>query len=209
MELACHLDSRSHSPRSERGWDALSVDLGITGGKQQWLARLKVVAPGRRGQSKELREFVEQLFKLTDPIPRSGRWSDFVAATLSALRGFDRTNQRMLETIGALSGLDEFVSPVELKNFADFCMRALDGEREPGGQFQGGSVFVGDVMGARGLSFPFVAVLGLVEKNFPRVISEDPLLLDDERAQISPNLPLKRRACYSISPPVVPATSSC
>ena len=30
MELACHLGPRSH-------WDALSVQLGIVGGQQQWL----------------------------------------------------------------------------------------------------------------------------------------------------------------------------
>jgi ATP-dependent helicase/nuclease subunit B len=193
MELACHLDSFSRQPRSDQGWDALSVDLGIIGGKQQWLARLKVAERERGRQAKELREFVEQLFKLTDPIPRSGRWSNFVTAMLALLRGFGRTNQRVLEIIGALAELDEFESPVEFEIFADFCVRALDGEREPSGQFQGGGIFVGDVMGARGLSFPFVVVLGLVEKNFPRVIPEDPLLLDDERAQISPNLPLKRR----------------
>jgi ATP-dependent helicase/nuclease subunit B len=34
-------------------------------------------------------------------------------------------------------------------------------------------------------------VLGLVEKSFPRVIREDPLLLDEERARIGPELPRK------------------
>jgi ATP-dependent helicase/DNAse subunit B len=48
-------------------------------------------------------------------------------------------------------------------------------------------------MGARGLSFPLVIVLGLVEKSFPRLVREDPILLDDERAGISPDLPLKQR----------------
>src|SRR5207249_898364 len=38
----------------------------------------------------------------------------------------------------------------------------------------------------------FVVVLGLVEKTFPRIIREDPLLLDEERQRISPALPLKR-----------------
>jgi len=193
MELACHLDSFSHRSRSALGWDALSVDLGIVGGKQQWLARLEIADREREKQANELCEFVKQLFKLTDPIPRSGRWSDFVTAMLASLRGFDRTNQLVLETIGALAKLDEFESPIGFDVFADFCMRALDGEREPNSQFQGGGVFVGDVMGARGLSFPFVVVLGLVEKNFPRAVIEDPLLLDDERAQTSPNLSPKRR----------------
>ena len=57
----------------------------------------------------------------------------------------------------------------------------------------GGNVFVSDAMGARGLSFDFVVVLGMVEKSFPRLIREDPLLLDAERRSISPALPLKCR----------------
>jgi ATP-dependent helicase/nuclease subunit B len=191
MELACHLGHPAHRPRSERGWDAESVQLGIVGGKPQWRARCRENTP--------LRQFVESLFSACDAVPakssrpRSERgWQQFVDTILAAWQKFGGQHEPVRKAIQTLSELDEFESPIGFETFADFCVSALDGERESSGPFQGGGVFVGDVMGARGLSWPLVIVLGMVEKSFPRVISEDPLLLDDEREKIGPNLPLKR-----------------
>jgi ATP-dependent helicase/DNAse subunit B len=80
---------------------------------------------------------------------------------------------------------------VSFDAFADYCQKSLEEAVDQREKFQGGGIFVGDVMSARGLSWPLVVVLGLVEKSFPRVVHEDPLLLDDERARISAALPRK------------------
>ena len=184
MELAGHIGPCADRPRSERGWEAESVQLGIVGGKPQWRARCREKTP--------LRQFVESLFAACDAVParsswpRSERgWQQLADAVLAAWQKLGGQHEPVRKTIQALRELDGFESPIEFETFADFCVRALDDEHEPSGPFQGGGVFVSDVMGARGLSFPFVAVLGLAEKNFPRVVREDPLLLDDEREQIS------------------------
>ncbi len=179
MELACHI-----GPHSQ--WDARTVELGIVAGKSQWQRRLR--APDR-----ELSEFIAKIFSLADAIPAKGKWTEFVEPVLAALRVLGGNHPGVHDAVHALAELDFFETPVTFETFAEFCQKAIESEREPTGKFQGGGIFVGDVMSARGLSFPFVVVLGLVEKSFPRVIREDPLLLDDERRQISPDLPLKQR----------------
>src|SRR5208283_4138282 len=49
MELACHTDSRSH-------WDALSVQLGIVGGQQQWIERLEAASCSSDKEQREANE---------------------------------------------------------------------------------------------------------------------------------------------------------
>jgi ATP-dependent helicase/nuclease subunit B len=179
MELACHIGPHSH-------WDALSVQLGIVGGRPQWLKRAK--------NHTELAKFLQKLFSATEKIPQKvSRWSDFVAQTLDAFQKLGGQNATVIKTAQALADLDAFSSSVSLENFAEFCAKAFEKNAEQTEKFQSGGIFVGDVMAARGLSWPFVIVLGMVEKNFPRVVREDPILLDAERKKISGDLPLKLR----------------
>jgi len=189
MELACHLVHPARQLRSEqnseRSWDTESIQLGIVGGKSQWRARCR--------ENTSLRQFIESLFTACDAVPAKSSWQQFADVVLAAWQKIGGQHEPVRKTIQALRELDEFESPIAFETFADFCLRAFDGNREPNSQLQGGGMFVSDVMGARGLNFQFVAVLGLVEKSFPRIITEDPLLLDGEREKISPNLPLKRR----------------
>ena len=180
MELACHVGPHSR-------WDALSVELGIIGGQDQWLSRLK--QDPQRGAA--LAGFVGDLFEATKSFPRQGSWQSFTQATVAALERLGSRHEPVLLAVRGLEELDAVQTTVSFETFAEFCQKALDGGREQPEKFQGGGLFVGDVMGARGLSFDFVVVLGLVEKSFPRLVREDPLLLDDERIPVG--LPLKRR----------------
>ena len=168
-------------------WDALTVELGIVGGKLQWRDRLRRAAE----QTGPLTNFVEDLFTATDALPRQGSWRQFVDVIIPAFRKLGGQHGPVLAAIAALAELDAVETPVSFDTFAEFAGKALDTGREQLERFHGGGVFVSDVMGARGLSFGFVAVLGMVEKSFPRVIREDPLLLDAERAPLQ--LPLKCR----------------
>ena len=179
MELAGHIGATGP-------WETLTVKLGIVGGKLQWRDRLQRAAD----QTGPLTNFVEQLFAATDALPRQGSWRQFVDVILTAFRQLGGESAPVIAAIEALAELDAVQTPVSFDTFAEFAGKALDAGRDQPEKLQGG-VFVSDVMGARGLRFGFGAVLGLVEKSFPRVIREDPLLLDAERAPLQ--LPLKGR----------------
>lgn len=178
IELACHIGPNSH-------WDARTVQLGIVGGKSQWRDRL-------RGDE-ALSKFVGDLFTATDLLPKQKTWRDRVATTLAAFRKHGGQHPKVIAAIEALADFDTLDLPVDLPVFVEVCQKALEATPEQTERFRGGNVFVSDVMGARGLSFDFVVMLGMVEKSFPRIIREDPLLLDAERRQLSPALPLKQR----------------
>ena len=200
MELACHLDSHSH-------WDALSVQLGITGGQQQWIERLEAASIGpsddrkhqdntqrhewQQNTATQLLAFVKKLIALLGSLPREASWSEYATAFTDAFRALDGNNEAVLQCLLGLPELEAFQLRVSLDTFVEYCQKSLDMAADQPKKFQGGGIFVGDVMSARGLSWPLVLVLGLVEKSFPRVIREDPLLLDEDRARISPNLPRK------------------
>ncbi|MEI6082944.1 MAG: PD-(D/E)XK nuclease family protein [Verrucomicrobiota bacterium] len=177
MELACHIGPNSH-------WDAQTVRLGIVSGKSQWHDRLQ--------GDESLRRFIDDLFAATEALPRHNTWRELVTTTLNAFRQLGGTHAKVIGAIEALTELDALELPVDLPLFTEFSQKALEAATDQTERFQAGNVFVSDVMGARGLSFDFVVLLGLVEKSFPRVIREDPLLLDDERQQLSAALPLKR-----------------
>ena len=181
MELASHGTAR---PR----WDELSLELGITTGHTCWRDRL-----ARDPNAHDLAAWADRLFHLTDAIPATGTWTTFITPVLEAWRALGGQHTGTADTVRALAGLEPFQTRVTLAEFATACRQALEQQHEPTLAYQAGGIFVGDVMSARGLSWPLVIILGLVEKTFPRVIREDPLLLDDERAAISRDLSLKRR----------------
>ena len=200
MELACHLGPNSH-------WDALSVQLGIVGGQQQWIERLEAVSSGptgeRRGtedaRRREWRQrtagqslaFVKQIVSLLGALPEETKWSEYVSALITAFQALGGRNEAVIDCLQALLDLEAFQPRVSFDTFADYCEKTLEAAADQPGKFEGGGVFVGDVMRVRGLSWPLVIVLGLVEKSFPRPVREDPLLADEERARISAELPRK------------------
>ncbi len=189
MELAGHLTPSSH-------WDALSVQLGIVGGQEQWLTRLATVASdpthGRRQHTaQQSLAFVKQLVSLLGDLPPEAAWGEYGAKLVRAFRALGGKNEAVIGCVEQLAELEVFQSRVPFDTFAEYCQKSLESAMDQPEKFQGGGIFVGDVMSARGLSWPLVIVPGLVEKRFPRVIREDPLLLDDERARISAELPRK------------------
>jgi ATP-dependent helicase/nuclease subunit B len=200
MELAGHLTPSSH-------WDALSVQLGIVGGQEQWLTRLEAVAtesPGaRRGSDDSSRRewrqyaaqqslaFMKQLISLLGGLPEQAAWSEYGAKLVRAFRTLGGKSEAVIGCLDQLTELEIFQPQVPFDTFAEYCQKSLESAMEQSEKFQDGGIFIGDVMSARGLSWPLVIVPGLVEKRFPRVIREDPLLLDDERARISAELPRK------------------
>jgi ATP-dependent helicase/DNAse subunit B len=189
MELAGHLTPSSH-------WDALSVQLGIVGGQEQWLTRLEAVASDptherRQRTAQQSLGFIKQLASLLGDVPDEGGWGEYGAKLVRAFRALRGKNEAVIGCVDQLTELEVFKPRLPFDTFAEYCQKSLESGMDQPEKFQGGGIFVGDVMSARGLSWPLVIVPGLVEKRFPRVIREDPLLLDDERIQISAELPRK------------------
>ena len=154
LELACHL-----GPHSQ--WDAESVRLGIVGGQAQWEARLTAGA---------FADFVRRVVAAGTALPAQGSWPVMINAALAAFRQFGGQHPAVSTAIRSLAELEIVESPVTRETFTEFCQRVLDSTPEQSEKFRGGGVFVSDVMGARGLSFDFVVVLGLAEKSFPRLV---------------------------------------
>ena len=192
MELACHL-----GPHSQ--WDTLSVQLGIVGGQQQWIERLDAASSGPVGErhewlrrtARESLEFVKKLIKMLGTLPSEAKWSEYAATVVAAFRALGGRSDTVVSCIQTLVELEAFQARVPFDSFAEYCQKSLEAASDQPGKFEDGGIFVGDIMSARGLSWPLVITLGLVEKSFPRIVREDPLLLDDERQRIAAEMPRK------------------
>ena len=134
---------------------------------------------------------MKKLISLLGALPGEAKWSEYAATLVTAFRALGGRNDAVIGCIQALGELEAFQPRVSFDTFADYCQKSLEAAADQSEKFEGGGVFVGDVMSARGLSWPLVIVLGLVEKSFPRPVREDPLLTDEERARISAELPRK------------------
>ena len=201
-------------------WGRASMVAGVVRGVEDWRTRLsRFSAPPaedaeqdddenfralRRPAAKLLKR-VEELHEGLSDLPESGRWSDIAQKLTGVLQRFigrDASFVRVAEQVAALGALDDVASPVDLVRFAEVLSRALerpsrDAERD--GHFQRSGIFIGDVIDARLLSFHAVAIVGLVERTFPRPPRQDPILLDEERDRHQPAA--GRRAPSSAQPP--------
>ena len=190
-----------------RRWERLILDSEVIGGLDRWerrLARFRErlerdeAEEGDAGRRQEIRARREDLERLTEtalPILRRldgaaeasasfGEWKERLEAVARAA---------LLHPEGVLECLDETapmneVGGVRLEEVREGLTRRLSEvvTRSSGSRY--GRVFVGPIEAARGLAFEVVAVPGLSERVFPRVIREDPMLLDRRRAELSPEL---------------------
>lgn len=178
-------------------WDRISARAGIVAGLDAWRVGLDKARSASEEREFEdetvlldsLRKIVEQLVADLAAFPRDGSWRGFLSATLSLLgrwieRG-DLTAERLERVIGPM----ERLAPVPTRQ--QFLARVRDliatqVYRE--GSLADGRVFVGPTSVAAGLHFHVVFVPGMVERRFPAIARPDPLLLDEERASLSPML---------------------
>ena len=182
-------------------WDRLSGRAGIVSGLTMWRARLDDAI--ERAESiedeswrerdtalaKTLRRVIERLAADLAAFPKEGGWSEFLDATLQLLESRNRAPERTagrLETV--LRPLARFAPRPTRDEFLARVRSLLATQTYSEGELGAGRVFVGSIAAARGVRFRLVFVAGLVERVFPGVVRPDPLLLDDERASLSPAL---------------------
>jgi CRISPR/Cas system-associated exonuclease Cas4 (RecB family) len=194
--------------RAPRRWERLIVDAAVIGGLDRWTRRLD-------GLDNELRAALEGLEDPDDPqamylrrdrtdlaalrayalpllealqrLPARalwGNWLDHLSALAAhALRHPDA----VLAALGELAPMAE-VGPVGLDEVRRvLAERLLEVTvRPPAKRF--GCVFVAPIAALRGLSFDVVFVPGLAERLLPRKIGEEPILLDEKRKEVQPEL---------------------
>ncbi|MCX5783994.1 MAG: exodeoxyribonuclease V subunit gamma, partial [Elusimicrobia bacterium] len=185
------------------GWDGIIRLSGAQGGIEQWRglinfgnANISRDFEGKNGRQKfnlSAKPFLTWLAKTKtalNRLERGGRWEKISAfalkfiednINLSALSADDiKTFERVKNLISSAqiyglaknAGAEEFISEV--------CTLIRQEQLFPYKKLNSG-VQVLDAMSARGQDFKAVILIGLNEKMFPRLIREDPMLLDAQR----------------------------
>jgi RecB family exonuclease len=187
-------------------WDSVSREAGIVGGAEQWAERLAVRARELRGEDGDdvadwvqeriddgdrLARFIADLDANLKARPARAPWAehlDFLEVLLS------RYVLGAQEIVEALRGLERFTaleSEVSFQQFLDVVRRAIETLRSEdvltgrAGAFARRGVNVVAVNSLAGIEFARVWMLGATERAFPPPARQDPILLDEERAEIS------------------------
>ena len=196
--------------RSPWRWEAILNDAQVMEGADRWERRL-------HGHREQLKVRAEAAFK-DDPssprhesLARQVAWTDELIAFAGVVIGdmatwpavddwggwITRLRQlaprvlarpdRVLATLAELQPLAG-VANVRLAEVHDVLRDRLTHLSVPPPSHRYGCVFVGTPDQVRGRAFDVVCVLGLSERVFPQRSRQDPLLLDQDRATLSPDL---------------------
>ncbi|MBA3514774.1 MAG: exodeoxyribonuclease V subunit gamma [Pyrinomonadaceae bacterium] len=189
--------------RAPARWERLLVDSAVIGGKDRWtrrleglanelLLRIKETAPEEEAKvesiKKQLRDlealsaYALPLIERLASLPHKGKWGEWLAHLRELAVNALREPEGVLATLADLEPMER-VGPVELHEVQLVLGARLHdlGVKPPPHRY--GSVFVGSVDSARGLSFRVVFIPGLAERIFPRKIVEDPILPDQQRRE--------------------------
>jgi CRISPR/Cas system-associated exonuclease Cas4 (RecB family) len=145
-----------------------------------------------RRQLEHLRRFALPAVRRLAEWPARATWGEWLDRFEALATRVLRTPVHVLRVLADLRPMSG-VGPVDL----DEARRVLAGRlltlepEPPPARF--GRVFVGTPDQARGRSFRVVFVPGLAERLFPQKPREDPLLLDDLRARVEPDLATQHR----------------
>lgn len=199
---------RAGTLRAPRRWEELIVDAAVIGGRDRWARRLEgAMAATRRAMDelsdsddpemrvlerrwndlRALRAFALPLIDELAALPKRASWAAWLDALSSLATRALRDPRRVLAVLASLTPMAD-VGPVDLAEVRIVLAPRLREEPSHLEQSDTGRVMVGTIDEARGREFDIVFIPGLAEKVFPEKIAEDPILLDDVRARISPLL---------------------
>jgi ATP-dependent helicase/nuclease subunit B len=198
------------SLRAPWKWERLLVEAAVIGGKDRWERRLSGLENKFRmhveAQRKEdpwssriaglerdlenlahLKTFALPIIDELTALPKSATWGEWTAALQELVPKVLSNPERVLSILADLNPMGP-VGPVSLAEIRRVLHERLSNVEQEKPAYRYGRVFVGTPEQARGRSFEAVFVPGLAEKMFPQKLREDPLLLDDLRTQLSPDL---------------------
>ncbi len=189
--------------RAPARWERLLVDSAVIGGKDRWTRRLqglanelqlrideaapeeeaKVESIKRQLRDLEaLRAYALPLIERLAALPDGANWGEWLVYLRELAINALRYPEGVLATLADLEPMLR-VGPVDLHEVQLVLGPRLHdlGVKPPPRRY--GSVFVGSVDSARGLSFQVVFIPGLAERIFPRKIVDDPILPDEQRRE--------------------------
>ncbi|HET7543872.1 MAG TPA: PD-(D/E)XK nuclease family protein [Polyangiaceae bacterium] len=197
-----------------RRWESLLVDAAVIGGAGRWHRRLdgycralaeraqKANERERRTAERELatlealRTFALPIVDRLGTLPRTATWGTWLDA-LNELAELTIDAPGPIRSVLAQLEIVREVGPVGLTDVLSVLSERLAEIPSPLNSEKGGEVLVATVDEVRGRVFDVVFVPGLAEKLFPQRVVEDPLLSDEQRAQISEHLETQERRVES------------
>jgi hypothetical protein len=189
-------------------WEQLLVDASVIGKAARWRERLDGLAHelerrqraladengGRlariereRTDLEHLRRFALPLIETLAALPPQASWKKWLDVLRALCGQALREPARVLRTLGELAPMGP-IGSVDLDEVRLVLAPRLRDLTEDPPRRRYGAVFVAPPQALRGLSFDVVFVPGLAENVFPAKMVEDPILLDEQRAAVSPEL---------------------
>ncbi len=189
-------------------WEKLLVESAVIGSRDRWQRRLAGVEAELRLKRAELpseevswidRHLVDldHLETVAMPIidklaarPVRANWREWLdylrALTVLAIRDTE-------PVLAALAELEPMapIGPLELDEVRTVLADRLGSLEARSAHRRYGSVFVAPPAYARGMAFEVVIVPGLAERMFPKKLTEDPILSDGIRSEISADLKIQ------------------
>jgi RecB family exonuclease len=196
------------SPATPYQWEKLLVDAAVIGGRARWVRRLDGLTSEYRKRISEvqaeedsrrqhldrqlqrldnLRRFALPLIESLDRLPVSATWGVWIDALEALATEAIRYPEAVLSVLGELRPMSG-LGPVSLDEVREVLAHRLAFLRTESPDRRYGRIFVATTAELAGLSFDVVFLPGLAEDIFPKKAFEDPLLLDDARRAISPQL---------------------
>jgi CRISPR/Cas system-associated exonuclease Cas4 (RecB family) len=186
-----------------QSWERFLVEAAVIGGRARWerrlsglaarlaLARREAEDDARIAQDEQelarLRAFALPILDELAALTGRATWGVWLERLHALAARALRDPARVHAVLGELAPMST-VGPIELAEVRLVLGRRLAEIVRPAEASRAGMLLVAPVEAARGLAFDVVFVPGLAEKLFPQKVVEDPLLRDDARAALSPEL---------------------
>ena len=208
--LSCpNLDPKGFNLKTEDWnpsyWDVLSREARVVEGEKEWIGRLTswrtLKQKGNREEDettsyeKELKSSIAfekalaWLFEAGREFEKAKGWPEKSAKLLARFKGLCVPSEALREVAGVLEFFAllsrSFRLDLSPEDFRSLLAALLEERKIKSKSLEPGGVQVVDLMQARGVPFDVLALPGLVEKSVPRVVRQDPLLLDDERVLLN------------------------
>jgi ATP-dependent helicase/nuclease subunit B len=197
-----------------RRWESLLVDAAVIGGAARWHRRLEALDRSlekrleragelerpaierERDSLRGLRQFALPIIDRLANLPELAPWGTWLDALQRLTECTIDAPEAISSTLAQLAIVRE-VGPVSLKDVLGMLRECLGEVSAPPSPNPGGKVLVASIDESGGRVFDVVFVPGLAEKLFPQRVVEDPLLSDEQRELISPDLETQSRRVAS------------